>query len=67
MIQHFDVDTGGDEPASVGFPGIVPVIGPASLPIRNVGPDLGADTREVLASVLGWDDATIDERVGASA
>ena len=67
MIQHFDVDTGGDEPASVGFPGIVPVIGPASLPIRNVGPDLGADTREVLASVLGWDDATIDARVGAPA
>jgi formyl-CoA transferase len=67
MIQHFDVDTGGDEPASVGFPGIVPVIGPASLPIRNVGPDLGADTREVLASVLGWDDATIDALVGAPA
>ena len=67
MIQRFDVDTGGDEPASVGFPGIVPVIGPASLPIRNVGPDLGADTREVLASVLGWDDAAIDALAGAPA
>jgi len=67
MIQHFDVDTGGTEPASVGFPGIVPVIGPTSLPIRNVGPDLGADTREVLASVLGWNDAAIDAVVGAPA
>ncbi|HEY5855931.1 MAG TPA: CaiB/BaiF CoA-transferase family protein [Aldersonia sp.] len=67
MIQHFDVDVGGDEAASVGFPGIVPVIGPTSLPIRNVGPDLGADTREVLASVLGWDDAAIDALVGAPA
>ena len=27
MIQHFDVDTGEAEPQTVGFPGIVPVIG----------------------------------------
>ena len=53
MIQHFDVDTGGEEPQTVGFPGIVPVIGGQSLPIRNVGPDLGEHTAEVLRSVLG--------------
>jgi formyl-CoA transferase len=50
MIQHFDVDT-GDGKHSVGFPGIVPVVGGASLPIRSVGPDLGEHTREVLSSL----------------
>ncbi|KAA0022492.1 CaiB/BaiF CoA transferase family protein [Antrihabitans cavernicola] len=60
MIQSFAVDTGEAEPKDVGFTGIVPVIGERSLPIRNVGPDLGADTREVLASVLGKSDAEID-------
>jgi formyl-CoA transferase len=59
MIQHFDVDTGEAQPKSVGFPGIVPVIGGASLPIRNVGPDLGEHTREVLSSVLGLSDDEI--------
>lgn len=53
MIQDFDVDTGGERPASVGFPGIVPVIGGASLPIRTVGPDLGEHTDAVLAELLG--------------
>ena len=53
MIQDFAVDTGGDRPASVGFPGIVPVIGGASLPIRTVGPDLGEHTDDVLADLLG--------------
>jgi formyl-CoA transferase len=53
MIQDFDVDTGGERPASVGFPGIVPVIGGTSLPIRNVGPDLGEHTDAVLAELLG--------------
>lgn len=61
MIQQFAVDTGGSEPQSVGFPGIVPVIGGASLPIRNVGPDLGEHTHEVLANLLGLD----DEEIGA--
>ncbi|MCW2688743.1 MAG: CoA-transferase, partial [Mycobacterium sp.] len=60
MIQQFDVDTGTGRPESVGFPGIVPVIGGASLPIRNVGPDLGEHTREVLTSLLGLDDDEID-------
>ncbi|MBY8862544.1 CoA transferase [Nocardia sp. CA2R105] len=53
MIQHFPVDVGESEPKQVGFPGIVPVIGEASLPIRNVGPDLGEHTHEVLAGLLG--------------
>ncbi len=63
MIQHFSVDTGEAEPQSVGFPGIVPVIGGKSLPIRNVGPDLGEHTREVLSTVLGLDDDEIGARV----
>ena len=63
MIQHFEVDTGADEPTTVGFPGIVPVIGGASLPIRSVGPDLGQHTREVLHSVLGLS----NDEIGASA
>jgi len=53
MIQHFAVDIGEEEPKTVGFPGIVPVIGPASLPIRNVGPDLGEHTHDVLSTLLG--------------
>jgi formyl-CoA transferase len=63
MIQRFDVDTGDPQPKTVGFPGIVPVIGPASLPIRNVGPDLGEHTREVLSTVLGLS----DDEIGALA
>jgi len=59
MIQHFDVDTGHPQRKTVGFPGIVPVIGGSSLPIRNVGPDLGEHTREVVASVLGLSDDEI--------
>ena len=61
MIQHFAVDTGASQPSDVGFPGIVPVIGGASLPIRSVGPDLGEHTHEVLSSVLGLS----DEEIGA--
>jgi formyl-CoA transferase len=63
MIQHFDVDTGEAEPKSVGFTGIVPVIGDASLPIRTVGPDLGQHTREVLSGLLGL----TDEQIGSIA
>ncbi|MFF5989252.1 CaiB/BaiF CoA transferase family protein [Prauserella flavalba] len=68
MIQRFPVDVGAGEPAEVGFPGIVPVLGDESLPIRSVGPDLGAHTREVLAGVLdrGEDeiDTIVDEMEG---
>jgi formyl-CoA transferase len=59
MIQRFAVDVGEREPKTVGFPGIVPVIGAVSLPIRNVGPDLGEHTREVLSTVLGLNDDEI--------
>jgi formyl-CoA transferase len=60
MIQSFPVDVGEPRPKTVGFPGIVPVIGDKSLPIRNVGPDLGEHTRAVLSDLLGMSDADID-------
>ncbi|MET0455701.1 MAG: CaiB/BaiF CoA-transferase family protein [Mycobacterium sp.] len=63
MIQHFDVDTGDTEPKNVGFTGIVPVIGGKSLPIRSVGPDLGAHTHEVLSDLLHL----TDDQIGALA
>lgn len=61
MIQHFDVDTGDKEPKSVGFTGIVPVIGGKSLPICSVGPDLGAHTHDVLSNLLHL----TDDEIGA--
>nr|GLK33863.1 hypothetical protein GCM10017611_07060 [Rhodococcus wratislaviensis] len=54
MIQHLPVDIGETEPKQVGFPGIVPVIGGASLPIRSVGPDLGEHTDEIRLRYLDW-------------
>ncbi|MFI9410986.1 CaiB/BaiF CoA transferase family protein [Nocardia gamkensis] len=60
MIQPFAVDVGAPEPKVVGFPGIVPVIGDQSLPIRTVGPDLGEHTRQVLSGLLGLSEAEID-------
>jgi formyl-CoA transferase len=59
MIQHFAVDIGETEPKTVGFTGVVPVIGGTSLPIRNVGPDLGEHTRDVLSTMLGLSDDEI--------
>ncbi|KQU01788.1 CoA-transferase [Rhodococcus sp. Leaf7] len=56
MIQNFPVDIGSTDPTDVGFVGIVPVIGGASLPIRSVGPDLGQHTQEVLSTLLGRTD-----------
>ncbi|SFN50591.1 formyl-CoA transferase [Pseudonocardia ammonioxydans] len=64
MVQYFDVDTGGDEPARVGFPGIVPVLDGASVPVRHVGPDLGADTHDVLGGLLGYPDDRIRAAAG---
>lgn len=60
MIQKFDVSTGEEILENVGFPGIVPVIGGASLPIRSLGPDLGEHTEEVLGQLLGMDKSEID-------
>ncbi|MGV9615744.1 CaiB/BaiF CoA transferase family protein [Nocardia xishanensis] len=65
MIQPFPVDVGEPDPKTVGFPGIVPVIGEQSLPIRNVGPDLGEHTREVLSGLLGMNDAQIAAAAGS--
>ena len=48
MIQKFDVEAGDEIARDVGFPGIVPVLGPASLPIRTLAPGLGQHTDEVL-------------------
>lgn len=59
MIQKFDVSTGDEILAGIGFPGIVPVIGTESLPIRNLGPDLGEHTEEVLKNLLGKSDDDI--------
>jgi formyl-CoA transferase len=53
MIQRFDVSTGERTIPDVGFPGIVPVLGEASLPIRSLGPDLGEHTEEICRELLG--------------
>ncbi|MBT2513485.1 CaiB/BaiF CoA-transferase family protein [Arthrobacter sp. ISL-30] len=55
MVQRFDVSMGQETITDVGFPGIVPVIGGQSLPIRNLGPDLGADTQDILGGLLNLD------------
>jgi formyl-CoA transferase len=60
MIQKFDVSTGEETLSGVGFPGIVPVIGGQSLPIRNLGPDLGEHTEEILGGLLGMDTGRIN-------
>ncbi|NQD86744.1 CoA transferase [Paenarthrobacter sp. CM16] len=64
MIQKFDVSTGEEILPGVGFPGIVPVIGDQSLPIRNLGPDLGENTREILGGLLNMDTAQINAATG---
>lgn len=64
MIQYFDVDTGGEAPQKVGFPGVVPVLDGSSVPVRHVGPDLGADTTDVLGGLLGYADDEIAAAAG---
>jgi formyl-CoA transferase len=64
MIQKFDVSTGDEILSGVGFPGIVPVIGDQSLPIRNLGPDLGENTEEILHGLLNMDPAEISAASG---
>jgi formyl-CoA transferase len=64
MIQKFDVSTGDEVLSGVGFPGIVPVMGGQSLPIRNLGPDLGENTEEILSGLLNMDPAAISAASG---
>ncbi|MFP3459595.1 CaiB/BaiF CoA-transferase family protein [Arthrobacter globiformis] len=64
MVQKFDVSTGEEVLPGVGFPGIVPVIGSESLPIRNLGPDLGENTAEILSGLLGMEPAEITAATG---
>ena len=64
MIQKFDVSTGEEILPGVGFPGIVPVMGGQSLPIRNLGPDLGENTEEILSGLLNMDPAAISAASG---
>ncbi|MNI63717.1 Succinyl-CoA:(R)-benzylsuccinate CoA-transferase subunit BbsF [compost metagenome] len=64
MIQKFDVSTGEEILPGVGFPGIVPVIGDQSLPIRNLGPDLGENTQEILGGLLNMDATQINAASG---
>ncbi|AGF71167.1 CaiB/BaiF CoA transferase family protein [Corynebacterium halotolerans] len=61
MIQKFDVSTGEEELADVGFPGIVPVIGEQSLPIHHLGPDLGEHNHEILSGLLQLSEEEIAE------
>ncbi|MGY0064011.1 CaiB/BaiF CoA transferase family protein [Streptomyces sp. LZ34] len=60
MIQRLPVPIAADEPQEVGFPGIVPVLGERSLPVRSLGPDLGEHTRQVLTELLGRSDEETD-------
>lgn len=59
MIQELPVDV-GQGVVPVQFPGIVPLIGPTSLPVRSLGPDLGEHTRHVLIEVLDMSEADAD-------
>lgn len=64
MIQYLPVDTGDGQPREIGFPGVVPVIGDVSLPVRSLGPDLGEHTAEVLSGLLGMDEGQIVAATG---
>ena len=59
MIQKFSVSTGDEVLTDVGFPGIVPLVGPVSAPVRALGPELGEHTFEVLKGILGMSEADI--------
>lgn len=52
MVQDLPVEVAG-ETRLVAFPGVVPVLDGVSVPVRHVGPDLGADTDFVMRTILG--------------
>ena len=58
MVQTLPVEVAG-EIRQVAFPGVVPVLGQTSLPVRNVGPDLGADNDYVFRELLGLSDEEV--------
>ena len=60
MLQEIPVSDGTQVLQGVKFPGIVPVMGSASLPIANLGPDLGEHTHKVLSELLGYDHDAIE-------
>ncbi|PPI23996.1 formyl-CoA transferase [Rathayibacter sp. AY1B1] len=66
MIQPFDVEDAGGTLRGVGFPGIVPVLGGRSLPIRSLAPDLGQDTEEVLGMLRRTDPAAAPAAAAAA-
>ena len=51
MVQEIPVVI-DDRDRAVAFPGIVPLLGETSLPVRHLGPDLGADTEWLHEEVL---------------
>jgi formyl-CoA transferase len=67
MVQSVDVVVDGAEPRTVRFPGVVPRVGGVARSIRNLGPDLGADTRDVLSSLPGLSAEERDELLGTTA
>ena len=70
MIQEFDVADGDGPDAtvhrSIAFPGITPVLGGTGLPVRSLGPALGADTEQALLEA-GLDRDVIDRILTAGA
>ena len=70
MIQEFDVADGDGPDAtvhrSIAFPGITPVLGGTGLPVRSLGPALGADTEQALLET-GLDRDLIDRILTAGA
>jgi formyl-CoA transferase len=58
MIQYLPVDTGAER-REVAFPGVVPVMGETSVPVRAAGPDLVGHTHEVLGGLLGMSEEEI--------
>lgn len=64
MLQRFTVSTGEEELENVAFPGIVPVMGPESLPVRSLGPELGEHTDEILRELVDLTPVQIDAASG---
>jgi formyl-CoA transferase len=66
MIQHLPVSNGTEILPSVAFPGIVPRIGDRARAIRNLGPDLGEHTEEILGAAVerALDPPSIEELIG---